>query len=269
LIFLSLATHEPFFYILREEVFKKSKHPSYEFLRMEILREYIRKEFKELPNVERSIDDFVFMCMLVGNDFLPRLPSLDIQEGSIDTLISTYKMNFSKMGGYMCDAGDIDLKRLNMFISKLGLSDFFLIFKAEMEQFIFQTKLKRDDYLREEKLKQKLALEEPKKHEEYSESEEEEEEEVEEEEEELVEEKHVEKTKLVPLVKEKKIEEQEKSKQIYVANIPMQTTMEELQAYFFKAGTVVAATIKNHKFNDQSSKIPNPIKFVRICICDI
>jgi RNA recognition motif-containing protein len=146
-----------------------------------------------------------------------------------------------------------------------------------MEQFIFQTKLKRDDYLREEKLKQKLALEEPKKHEEYSESEEEEEEEeVEEEEEEeveeeeeLVEEKHVEKTKLVPLVKEKKIEEQEKSKQIYVANIPMQTTMEELQAYFFKAGTVVAATIKNHKFNDQSSKIPNPIKFVRICICDI
>jgi 5'-3' exonuclease len=125
LIFLSLATHEPFFYILREEVFKKSKHPSYEFLRMEILREYIRKEFKELPNVERSIDDFVFMCMLVGNDFLPRLPSLDIQEGSIDTLISTYKMNFSKMGGYMCDAGDIDLKRLNMFISKLGLTDFF------------------------------------------------------------------------------------------------------------------------------------------------
>jgi 5'-3' exonuclease len=128
LIFLSLATHEPFFYILREEVFKKTKHPSYEFLRMEILREYIRKEFKELPSLERSIDDFVFMCMLVGNDFLPRLPSLDIQEGSIDTLISTYKMNFSKMGGYMCDAGDIDLKKLNMFISKLGFLFFLIIF---------------------------------------------------------------------------------------------------------------------------------------------
>jgi RNA recognition motif-containing protein len=132
-----------------------------------------------------------------------------------------------------------------------------------MEQFIFQTKLKRDDYLKEEKLKQKLALEESKKHEEYSESEEEELEL-----EELIEEVE-EKTKLVPLVKDKKIEEEEeKSKQIYVANIPMQTTMEELQAYFFKAGTVVAATIKNHKFNDQSSKILNPFKFVRICICD-
>lgn len=42
-------------------------------------------------NIERIIDDFVFFCFFIGNDFLPSLSALDIGEGSLDRLIDYYK----------------------------------------------------------------------------------------------------------------------------------------------------------------------------------
>jgi len=38
-----------------------------------------------------SIDDFIFMCFLVGNDFLPTIPTLAILDGGIDSMIDVYK----------------------------------------------------------------------------------------------------------------------------------------------------------------------------------
>ena len=44
---------------------------------------------------ERLIDDFVFIMILLGNDFLHELPSLDIVNGSIQDLIAIYKYSLS------------------------------------------------------------------------------------------------------------------------------------------------------------------------------
>ena len=52
-----------------------------------VLREYLALDCRpegELPfpyDPERVIDDFVLFCMLVGNDFLPPIPTVDINEG--------------------------------------------------------------------------------------------------------------------------------------------------------------------------------------------
>ncbi|KAJ5975647.1 5'-3' exoribonuclease 2 [Penicillium waksmanii] len=162
LIMLGLATHEPHFRILREDVFfqeskprtcrlcgqpghkaeectGKAKEKSGEFdekqhaaplkpfiwLHVSVLREYLAAEMhvpqQPFPfDIERALDDWVFMCFFVGNDFLPHLPSLDIRENGIDTLIAIWRDNIPAMGGYLTQDGHVDLKRAQLILAGLA-----------------------------------------------------------------------------------------------------------------------------------------------------
>ena len=71
--------------------------------------------------VHRLIDDFVFLCFFVGNDFLPHLPSLDIREGALETLMKIYKRLLPSMG-YLSSAGRLDLSRVDVLLSEVSRS---------------------------------------------------------------------------------------------------------------------------------------------------
>ncbi|XP_071035362.1 5'-3' exoribonuclease 2 [Parasteatoda tepidariorum] len=95
------------------------------FIRLNVLREYLAKELamENLPfqyDLERAIDDWVFMCFFVGNDFLPHLPSLEIREGAIDRLVDLYKKAVYKTGGFVTDSGHVDLNRVQLIMNDLG-----------------------------------------------------------------------------------------------------------------------------------------------------
>ena len=162
LIMLGLATHEPHFRILREDVFHQDSKASgcricgqkghmarecrgeakkkdgefdekdkaqaqkpFIWLHVSILREYLEAEMY-VPNqpfrfdLERALDDWVFMCFFVGNDFLPHLPSLEIRENGIDTLIAIWKDNIPFMGGYLTKDGHVDLERAQFILDGLA-----------------------------------------------------------------------------------------------------------------------------------------------------
>ena len=150
LIMLALATHEAHFTILREEVVfgRRNKEEQKEqaelqrrrilsglpptqkplqFLFINVLREYLKIDFKQLESTvpfgyefERVVDDFVFLCFFVGNDFLPHLPSLDIRDGAIDFLLIIYKQILPSLGGYLTNAGEVDLSRVDVILGKVG-----------------------------------------------------------------------------------------------------------------------------------------------------
>ncbi|GIY73128.1 5'-3' exoribonuclease 2 [Caerostris darwini] len=95
------------------------------FIRLNVLREYLAKELvmENLPfefDLERVIDDWVFMCFFVGNDFLPHLPSLEIREGAIDRLVELYKKAVYKTGGYVTKSGHVELSRVQLIMTDLG-----------------------------------------------------------------------------------------------------------------------------------------------------
>ncbi|KAJ8524570.1 hypothetical protein ON010_g16547 [Phytophthora cinnamomi] len=98
-----------------------------QYLHIATLREYLQVEFEPLSRVlpfeydfERVIDDFVFLCFFVGNDFLPHLPSLDIRDGALDFLILIYAKLLPAMGGYITDGGDVNLSRVDVILAEVG-----------------------------------------------------------------------------------------------------------------------------------------------------
>eukprot|EP00761_Pharyngomonas_kirbyi_P008060 gb/GECH01008071.1/.p1 GENE.gb/GECH01008071.1/~~gb/GECH01008071.1/.p1 ORF type:complete len:1274 (+),score=398.03 gb/GECH01008071.1/:1-3822(+) len=147
LIMLSLATHEPHFYILREKVVfgKKNKQKEqekkdeqskegarkailskpYDLVDIHVIREYLEHDFKIDTlsfeyDFERIIDDFIFLCFFVGNDFLPHLPSLRIAEGAIDRLIDIYRTKLPTLDGYLTQSGKIFFERVEVLLCEVG-----------------------------------------------------------------------------------------------------------------------------------------------------
>jgi 5'-3' exonuclease len=147
LIMLGLATHEPNFLLLREKMsvvmagrgrhkHRKKKdmleytRDDFELLELAALREMFRIQFRKFADegrlsvkydADRIIDDFIFMCMFVGNDFLPHVPHLEIDNGALSLMLNNYIDLLPEWGGYLTDKSAIHPARLEQFFYTLAV----------------------------------------------------------------------------------------------------------------------------------------------------
>ncbi|KAK4237990.1 hypothetical protein C8A03DRAFT_34045 [Achaetomium macrosporum] len=142
LIMLGLLSHDPHFCLLREEVTfgrqakhksKELEHQNFYLMHLCIVREYLELEFQDLKaegampfpfDMERIIDDFILMAFFVGNDFLPNLPRLHINEGALATMFRIYKAVLPRCDGYINENGKVNLQRLGILLDELGKEEY-------------------------------------------------------------------------------------------------------------------------------------------------
>ena len=128
LIFLSLASNISELYLLREETsIKSDKHNTdgtnkFIFVSIDNVKKIINYEISnkiahysddkksDRKDDNNYVNDYIFICFLMGNDFLPHPPSIDIRKDGLEMIIDAYCMAYVKIKENILDVSTKDIK---------------------------------------------------------------------------------------------------------------------------------------------------------------
>ena len=66
------------------------------------------------------ITDYILMCFLLGNDFMPHFPALNIRTVGIDILLNVYRETLGKTNKYLTEGNKIVWKNVHEFIEHIA-----------------------------------------------------------------------------------------------------------------------------------------------------
>jgi 5'-3' exoribonuclease 1 len=147
LIYLSLTTHIPNIFLFREAseygnfaVIHSGK--PYLFMDMNILQDAIIEHFSvycgnvDTTKIDQYIDDYVFLGMILGNDFMPKQYWFSIHEGGYERLLSAYFQIHNHTEKFL-------VNRQSMQINTEMLCDLWFIIKEQEKEAIINLFEKR------------------------------------------------------------------------------------------------------------------------------
>lgn len=125
LIFLALSSGKNNMYLLREshELNKiQNNTETFNYVSIDILKICVNEKISIYTNTKGVfIKDFIFICYLLGNDFMPHIPSLDIKTGGLEILLKCYGETYNIIGKNIIETDEnINMDFLRIYIQKIS-----------------------------------------------------------------------------------------------------------------------------------------------------
>lgn len=133
LIMLSMSSMCPQIYLLREALaFNKVIPNKFLLLDIDYLKFGLIMDLKEhileydscylIKDVNRIIDDYIFLCYFLGNDFLPHIPGISLKEDGHNLLLKNYISILVNYGDYLVDRSKMRINNqfIFSFLNKLA-----------------------------------------------------------------------------------------------------------------------------------------------------
>lgn len=148
LMLLGLMTHEPHFTLVRETVVwgshkqtvarKQIDEQQWQLVHLSLFREYLMMEMRVAPPLdgERMLDDFILLTFLLGNDFIPHSPTLEISEDAIPLLLRVYRQLLENhQGQYLTLNGElVNIKLLQELFQIIGSQEEEILINRAIEE---------------------------------------------------------------------------------------------------------------------------------------
>jgi 5'-3' exoribonuclease 1 len=82
---------------------------------------YLNNDVSPTTDVERNrVFDYIFLCFMLGNDFLPHFPALNLRTGGMDILMETYRNVLGNSKKNIIVDGKIVWKNFRLLIKELS-----------------------------------------------------------------------------------------------------------------------------------------------------
>lgn len=122
--------------LLRDNTFNTKLNDckrTYTYLNIHKLKGYICKDLRSTninltENIISDLNliyDYIFLCFLMGNDFLEHIPSLLIKEGGINVILKCYNIVIGKYKSNLININELNNKNWNQCINLDILKDIF------------------------------------------------------------------------------------------------------------------------------------------------